>query len=44
MHADKRVMVAGDPERKNIARYPQGLIYGRAQLDHLVSPLLMFMV
>jgi LDH2 family malate/lactate/ureidoglycolate dehydrogenase len=33
----KAVMVAGDPERQNIARYPEGLIYGKKQLDHLVS-------
>ncbi|KAI6183252.1 Malate/L-lactate dehydrogenase [Aphelenchoides bicaudatus] len=35
--SNKRVMVAGDPERKNIARCPGKLIYGRNQIDHLLD-------
>lgn len=37
VNADKPVMIAGDPERKSSARSPGKLIYGKKQLDHLVS-------
>jgi hypothetical protein len=37
----KKYFNLGDPERKNIARYPNGLVYGKAQLDHLVRFTLM---